>query len=228
MTKQRIYNLNFTSWAAEAATIIMAKIIQTHRVQGACTVMLTGGRSAECLYLAWAKLNGFSELRNVQFYFGDERCVPLDHLESNYGMVMRTLFQHGIPPTCEVIRMAGEQLNHEASAETYAQLLPNWIDVLLLSVGEDGHIASLFPHHSALRELRRKVVPILGSKTPYCRLTITPPTIRTAHTVFVLATGAAKVSVLAKAQLAPNQVEVLPARMVLDANWILSAGPDCL
>lgn len=205
--------------------MVMTKIMQMHRVQGSCTVMLTGGRSAECLYQAWANLTGFSEMRGIRFYFGDERCVPPDHPESNYGMVMRTLFRRGVPNACEVIRMVGEHFNHAGAAMAYAQQLPERIDVLLLTAGEDGHIASLFPHHSALQEMERKVVSIVGPKPPPCRLTITPPVIRSARTVFVLAPGAAKASVLKRAQLEPNQIEALPARMVLDANWILDTGP---
>jgi len=61
------------------------------------TVMLTGGSSATQLYTEWQKLPNFKKLTNTTFYFGDERCVPPDHPESNYGMAMQTLFEDGLP-----------------------------------------------------------------------------------------------------------------------------------
>ena len=81
----------------------------------------------------------------MSFYFGDERCVPPDHDESNYGMEMQTLFSHGVPIECSVFRMEADAIDIEAAAQRYADLLPDSIDVILLGVGEDGHIASLFP-----------------------------------------------------------------------------------
>ena len=77
--------------------------------------------------------------------FGDERCVPPDHDESNYGMAMQTLFSHGVPIECSVFRMEADAIDIEAAEQRYADLLPDSIDVILLGVGEDGHIASLFP-----------------------------------------------------------------------------------
>jgi len=64
-------------------------------------IMLTGGRSASQLYTEWQKLQNFKQLNNTTFYFGDERCVPPAHPESNYGMVMQTLFKDGLPPLCQ-------------------------------------------------------------------------------------------------------------------------------
>jgi len=161
MIDPQIYHLAPTSWPSAAATQIMAAVAQTCQARGTCSVMLTGGRSAAQLYEAWAGLPEFCQLHNVHFYFGDERCVPPDHPESNFGLAMRTLFKHGVPPACKVIRMAAEQADREAAAAAYEAQLPDKLDVLLLSVGEDGHIASLFPHSAALLETRRGVVPVL-------------------------------------------------------------------
>jgi 6-phosphogluconolactonase len=116
------------------------------------SVMLTGGRSAALLYNEWKKLPNFKTLSNVTFYFGDERCMPPDHPESNYGMAMKTLFSSGVPKGCSVERMIGESEDLVSSAELYAEQLPNIKDILLLGIGDDGHIASLFPHSTLLHE----------------------------------------------------------------------------
>ena len=68
--------------------------------------------------------------------FGDERCVPPDHDESNYGMAMQTLFSHGVPIECSVFRMEADAIDIEAAEQRYADLLPDSIDVILLGVGE--------------------------------------------------------------------------------------------
>jgi 6-phosphogluconolactonase len=62
-------------WALESAVLIQQRINDTLVECGDCSVMLTGGRSAERLYLSWAELSAFSRMKKVRFYFGDERCV---------------------------------------------------------------------------------------------------------------------------------------------------------
>jgi 6-phosphogluconolactonase len=183
--------------------------------------MLTGGRSAECLYLAWSALPDFKKLGGVHFYFGDERIVPSTHLESNYGLVMRTLFNKGIPDGCSIVRMEVEHPNRDEVSMAYEKKLPGKLDILLLSVGEDGHIASLFPHGEGLNEASRSIVPVSGPKPPNDRLTITPIVIARARKVFVLAIGAKKKDILRRARVAPHNFADLPARLVLGATWLL-------
>ena len=187
----------------------------------ACHVMLTGGRSAGQLYSAWAASPEYpANLNGVRFYFGDERCVSPDHPESNHGMAMRSLFPDGKPEGVQIHRMEADSANVEAAADRYAALLPEVIDVLLLSLGEDGHIASLFPHSAALRETRRRVVPVTGPKSPFQRLSITPPVIQSARQVFVMALGGQKRAVYEEALRDPMDINTIPARLVLNRTWI--------
>ena len=182
--------------------------------------------------LVWSELEGFNCLTNVRFYFGDERCVPPDHPESNYGLVMQTLFKNGVPSGCTVFRMQANEVDQAAAAFRYGQLIPSSIDVILFGVGDDGHIASLFPGSEALHESSQKVVPIVGPKPPCNRLTITPSVITLAKFVFVFAPGIAKAEVLRKALLAPDDFDTLPARLVLHAAWLVDEdaslfGTEC-
>lgn len=208
-------------WADVAADAVLARITARLREAGHCAVMLTGGRSAAQLYTVWARHPGFRSLSGVAFYFGDERCVPPDHGESNYGLILRTLFASGLPAGCTVHRMEADSADQDAAADRYAAGLPDRIDVLLLGVGEDGHVASLFPRSAVLGETRRGVVAVTGPKPPPRRLTITPLVIRQARSVFVLAVGAVKAAVLAEALRAPEAVAACPARLVLGATWLL-------
>jgi 6-phosphogluconolactonase len=226
-----IYYFDPATWADSSAILVMSAIQKSTLERGSCDVMLTGGRSAASLYGAWARLPNFCEMRGVRFYFGDERCVPPDSVESNYGMAIRTLFHRGIPDGCTLFRIEADEVDPEAVARRYATLLPSKIDVMLLGVGEDGHIASLFPNSASMQEMGQPVVSVIGPKRPFERITITPIVIMQARSIFVLAAGTSKAEVLAKALKAPSDFATMPARLVLNATWLLdSAGaePNCL
>lgn len=200
---------------------IQSTIIEHLEEHRTCRVMLTGGRSAGQLYREWAKSPKHPmNLKGVRFYFGDERCVSPDHPESNYGMTMRTLFPDGKPGGVQIHRIEADSPVVEAAADRYAALLPEAIDVLLLSMGEDGHIASLFPHSAALRETQRRVLPVIVPKPPFQRLTITPPVIKSARHVFVIALGEQKYAMYKEALRDPMNIETIPARIVLNRTWI--------
>ncbi|TVT68230.1 MAG: 6-phosphogluconolactonase [Denitromonas halophila] len=217
----RVKQFSPEEWAVQSARLIHdAVLAASHRADG-CTVMLTGGRSAARLYLAWRALPDFDQLCAIDFFFGDERCVQPDDPESNYGLAMRTLFASGVPSGCSVIRMVAEAPDREGACLHYEGRLPSKIDVLLLGVGEDGHIASLFPGGAVLNERTRKVAPVVGTKAPRERLTVTPVVIAQASSVFVLANGEAKAAVFRQVAGGADDFHALPACLVSGATWLL-------
>lgn len=221
MIRPEIRQFDVAKWPVQSARLIQDSIDAVLLERGQCSVMLTGGRSAERLYMVWAEIPDFQQMTGVRFYFGDERCVPPDHPESNYGMVMHTLFNQGVPAGCSVFRMETDGIDREAAALRYDDLLPGKVDVLLLGVGEDGHIASLFPGSVALKEVRRRMMSITGPKPPHERLTITPPVITQASSIFVLATGVAKAQILERALQEKHDFVSMPACLALNATWLL-------
>jgi len=223
MSNSSVTFVDSTDWAYEVAVVITNAIVEACQVRGECSIMLTGGRSAERLYQIWALLPDFASLKNTRFFFGDERFLPSDHVESNYGLAMRTLFKYGIPSTCEVRRMTVENVDQNVAAKAYEAQLPEKLDVLLLSMGEDGHIASLFPNSSTLFETDRRVVCVRAPRPPFERLTITPPVIAKARRTYVLALGRVKASVYKQARMCPEDIALLPARLVLSATWFLDS-----
>jgi len=209
------------SWPLNLLEKINATIRDSFKRKGACHIMLTGGRSAALLYRAWSTSPDFPmSLIGVNFYFGDERAVPPDHHDSNYRLVLDTLFAAGVPKGVEIHRMRAESSDLDAEAERYAALLPDLMDVILLSMGEDGHIASLFPCCPELHEASRKVVPVTDSRLTFRRLTITPPVIEKAHYVFIMAIGNQKRVVYKVALSEPSNIDGIPARLVLNRTWI--------
>jgi len=185
--------------------------------------MLTGGKSAGKLYKILGEVMVNYHFR-VDYFFGDERCVSPNAQLSNYGMSVNTLFAKSIPLGCKVERMKGECEDCSKEAERYSTKLPESVDLLLLSVGQDGHIASIFPGNKALAETEKQVVHIDSSpKPPLKRLTVTPKVIKSAKKIIVMATGKRKGKVLAKALVEPYEITQIPVRLTIGFNrvWIL-------
>lgn len=208
-------------WAEKSALLISLTVEDILLERGSCSVMLTGGGSAEELYRCWAKFPSFHKMSLVNFFFTDERCVPTWSEESNYGMAKRCLFSAGIPSDCFVYRMNGEMSSLEDAAAQYEKILPPKIDVLLLGVGEDGHVASLFPCDPALNEIKKNVMFVKGPKLPALRLTVTPNVIRNAKNVFLISKGGHKAKVLAKSILSKGEWNDLPLRLALESTWLI-------
>ncbi len=201
---------------------------------------LSGGTTPRALYETLAKDEWSSRLdwKAVTFVFGDERCVPPDHPESNFGMAQAALFHPLGIPAAQVVRMRGEDPEPERAARDYEEQLRSecpiagqWpkLDLVLLGLGQDGHIVSLFPGTPALGEQRRWVVPNRAPTGVRSRLTLTLGVINRASVVLFLVTGSAKASVV-RAVLEPRTGEerTLPAARVRPENgrvvWLLDGA----
>jgi 6-phosphogluconolactonase len=188
---------------ARAAAEEFARVVRACR-SPVFALALAGGSTPRLLYrtLAAPPFRDTIPWHRIQFFFGDERAVPLDHPESNYRMAREALLDtlglraHPMPAA-------------EGDAEGYELLLRRRVpagndglpsfDLVLLGVGTDGHTASLFPGTAALAERKRLVVmndvPALRTK----RMTFTFPLLEAARRVWILATGAEKREVVARA-----------------------------
>jgi 6-phosphogluconolactonase len=188
--------------------------------RGSCAVALSGGRTPEPIYreLAAAATIDWTQ---VDVFFADERAVPPDHPESNYGMVHRALLSRVPIPTGQVHRMEAERPDRAVAARDYARSLPPELDLLLLGMGADGHTASLFPGSSALDEQRRRVLPVVGPKPPAARLTLTPPVIEAARTLAVIVTGEDKAAMVERAIEGPVTPKAIPVQLALRGWWFL-------
>jgi len=159
-------------------------------------IVLTGGSSPRRAYeLAAARGADWSD---ATLWFGDERCVPPDDERSNFGMAEAALLSRLETPP-EVVRMQGE-LGPDAGAGAYEAEIrerlgaePRW-DLLLLGLGPDAHIASLFPSKSEKGVTDRLVVgvPVAGLEPQVPRISLTLAAMNTARHVVFLVTGASK------------------------------------
>lgn len=188
--------------------------------RGRFSLLLTGGSVAETFLPALADATVYWP--SVDVFWGDERAVPPEHADSNYGLVRRLLLDRVPLDPGRVHRMRGEAADFVAAAAEYEAELKNVLgdppalDVALLGVGPDGHVCSLFEGHPALRESTRLVVPIGDSpKPPPRRITLTLSALRHARLLVVAAWGAGKAEVVRQVRYAP--ASTLPAALAMRA-----------
>jgi 6-phosphogluconolactonase len=182
------------------------------------SLVLTGGTTAGAAYelLASEAWRDRLEWSQTTLYFGDERRVPPTDEGSCFRLVEETLLT-GVTPA-GVERMRGEEPDGDAEAERYGALLPDRLDVTLLSMGEDGHCASLFPGAPQLDEHERLCVTSIAPYEPRERITLTFPALARSRLVLILALGERKRDALARiragerlpsARVAPRDGEVV-------------------
>ncbi len=184
--------------ADEAAKRLVEAYEEALALKGRFSLALAGGSTPRLLYqrLSMEPFIDRFDWSKVHIYFGDERCVPPDHADSNYRMAREAMLQHLPIPMDNIYRMRGE-IDPQAAATEYGQLLKEQFgdagcDVVLLGMGEDGHTASLFPGTEALAEQHHRCVANFVPKLNAWRLTMTAPFINRAWQVMILVTGQSK------------------------------------
>ncbi len=164
-------------------------------------IALSGGKTPEVLFETLAcKFREKTEWDLFHFWWCDERCVDLESPESNFGEASRQLFSKVPVPAPHLHRIAGEA-HPEEEAERYSreikQHLPlhnQWpvFDLVLLGMGDDGHIASLFPGHLDLMNSPRICEVVSHPQTGQKRITLTGRVINQAHRIVIMVTGETK------------------------------------
>ena len=185
------------SYASAAAEFIAARIHDAVDARGRCRLALAGGGTPEPVYQELATIPIPWEF--VDLLWGDERCVPGDHPDSNFAMVKSALIDHIDIPPPNVRRIEGERGNTEAAAAYSAILAVAPVDVLLLGMGGDGHTASLFPGNE-LGVGGPRAIGVIGPKPPPERVSMSIDAINESREVLFLITGAGKAERLAEVQ----------------------------
>lgn len=194
------------------------------------SIALSGGNTPKRVYelLATERFARRVEWSHVDLFFGDERCVPPDHPDSNYGMAYETLISKVAIPANNVHRIIGEG-NAEESAILYETQLKTsfgaafWprFDLVLLGLGEDGHTASLFPGSAVLNERSKWVAATSAKEAEYERITLTVPVFNSAARVIFLVAGAAKAEPLSQVLRPEPGAEPLPAQLIQPSSGSL-------
>jgi 6-phosphogluconolactonase len=186
--------------AAQRAAQEVLRYLEEARMQGRTPhVALSGGGTPKRTYELLARES--EHLDEAEVWFADERCVPPEDEESNYRLAELALLDPAGIPAERVHRMEGE-LGPERGAQRYAQALRERLagrpvpvlDLIVLGIGPDGHVASLFPRAPMLQAGEDEVcLPVHDSpKPPPERITLSLAVLRSARRCLLLATGAAK------------------------------------
>lgn len=195
---------NLDAVVARLADEVSVATAQAIARRGFFSIALAGGSVAtQCfptlsqLPVSWSK---------AHFFWADERAVPASDPESNFGLADRLWLTPAGVPESSVHRMPADAPDLAAAADTYSTELMRVLgveavlDLALLGMGPDGHIASLFPGHALLTEQDRLVSPVFDSpKPPPRRLTLTLPVLAKARRVIVVAFGSSKTNALREA-----------------------------
>jgi 6-phosphogluconolactonase len=184
----------------DAAAQTVADLL-TEAARAGEEIVFTGGSTPGRAYELAAELE--ADWSRAGAWWGDERCVPPDDQNSNFGLAEKTLFEK-LEARPRIHRIRGED-DPEAAARAYEdELRGTALDLLLLGLGPDGHVASLFPDSPGLEERERLVIPAEPQLEPYIeRITLTPPVLRAARRIVFLVTGEDKADAVARALSGP-------------------------
>ena len=203
--------------AAASARLFASRVEHAVNNRGIARIAISGGSTPQTAFKLLADPKGpfLSTVPwdKIQLFWVDERCVPPDHPESNYG-VCRDLLLTKVPiPEANVFRMEGE-LDPEEAASRYESTLRNTLrlegaespafDLVMLGMGPDGHTASLFPHTEGINEFGRLVIANHVPQKDTWRITLTAPVINQGTEVAFGIAGADKADVLAKVLTGPR------------------------
>jgi len=222
-----------SEWTRFAAKSISNQANQAIQERGYYTLVLSGGSTPATVYqtLAADEFRNTLDWENCYIFWGDERCVPPEHEESNFKMAKLALLDRVPIPKENIFRIFGE-LNPSQAARNYEKVIDQFFDkrdkrfdTVLLGVGNDGHTASLFPGTEALTERSRWVIPTLMPDSDRMRVSLTFPAINNSRNILLLAKGQDKATVVAEIILNAEKLPFLPAKGITgkenSPTWIL-------
>jgi 6-phosphogluconolactonase len=222
----------------EAAAAIVSQANATLHKRDFFTIALSGGSTPRLLYALLAtdaSLRDELDWGKIHFLWGDERCVPPDHPESNYRMAHEAMLSKVPVPAANIHRVRAEDPDAHKAAGAYEQEvrllfklgageIPR-LDCVLLGMGPDGHTASLFPGTTVLSEKERLVVANWIEKFQTHRITMTAPVLNNAHSIMFLVAGDEKAETLREVLQGARQPEQYPSQLIQPAHgkllWLI-------
>jgi 6-phosphogluconolactonase len=211
--------------ARAGADRVISAAKQALASHGGFSLVLSGGSTPKALYALLAENErGAIDWSRVEIFFGDERCVPPEHQDSNYRMAREAMLAHLPLREEQIYRIRGEADAADA-AEEYERILrgrgigaQNRFDLVLLGMGADGHTASLFPETDALDAKGRLVAANYVEKLAAWRVTLTYEALLAARAIVFLIGGADKAAVLKDVLFGEEQPRLYPSQKILRAE----------
>lgn len=219
-------------WVHLATETITYQANQAINERGFFSLVLSGGSTPAPVYQSLAADQTQTEIDWERWYifWGDERCVPPNHPESNYKMASEALLEHVPIPKDNIVRIKGE-LDPKASARIYEQEIEKFFagkemrfDTVLLGVGSDGHTASLFPGQKTQAQ-KHWVIPAPHPTSSVMRISLTFQAINTSRNIIFLVKGREKSMIVAEAIQNQENEPNYPVKYILGKEkppeWII-------
>jgi 6-phosphogluconolactonase len=216
-----------------AAGLLLEIANEAADARGQFNLVLSGGGTPVPLYKRLTRTPYGEDIPwdRTQFYWGDERCVPPDHLESNYGQAARHLLIPNRIPPGQVHRIKGELSSLEAAADYSNKLSSSsgggengpLFDLLLAGLGADGHLASLFPGAITDEEMGSLAMAVSADYDgrPADRVTLTPLAINRARHILFLVVGSGKAEAVNDAIFGKHDPVLHPAHRIQPPDGVI-------
>lgn len=210
---------------------------------GHFTVAFSGGSTPKAMFTLLAAEPFLETIpwSSIYLFQVDERCVPVDHQDSNYRMMQETLLSKTPVKAENIFRIPAEKPDHDEAAEEYSNTLRMFFltgpgatktgtaplaqlprfDLIFLGMGADGHTASLFPGTAALNAGEKIAVTNYVEKLGAHRITLTAATINNARNVTFVAAGADKAATLKEVIEGPHRPDTFPSQLIRPGNGSL-------
>ena len=221
--------------AMAAAEMFASAAIEAAKLRGHARIAISGGSTPKAVFALLADpsqpfLNDIP-WSQLQLFWVDERCVPPDNAESNYGMTKAAMLDKVPLPEANIHRMEGE-LDPEEAASRYESEIRNafklegaetpTFDLILLGLGPDGHTASLFPHTDGLNEMARICIANHVPQKDTWRMTLTWPVITEGRAVAFLIEGEEKAAMVRTVFTGAYDPETYPSQLIRPASGHLT------
>jgi len=232
--------------ARKVAALFVELADSAMATSGRFSVALAGGSTPKAAYslLASDEFAPRVDWSLVHVFWGDERCVPPEHADSNYRMARETLLDYVPIEVGNIHRIRGED-DPAHAAHDYEMLLQSFFDgrcmmpqlcsrfdLIMLGMGDDGHTASLFPGTAAIHEDNHWVVAHHVEKLDAWRVTLTPVALNAASNIIFTVAGANKAEPLKQVLNGPDQPDVFPSQIIrpFDGNvhWLVDQAAAAL
>jgi 6-phosphogluconolactonase len=205
-------------WDDKVSKLIINEILLTASQNGFCNLMVTGGNTASRIYQEMHKFFVTKGYPKLNIYFTDEKCVSLGFGQTNYELFYKSFGCNALPEHVKINRINCENNDIAEEARIYGDRLEH-IDLMLLTIGDDGHIASLFKLDKKICGNDKNYLPILRNIPFVSRISITPKLIGNVNKIFVFAKGEKKHKILKNAVDEIKEYE--PISLLKNAVWFV-------
>ncbi|MEW6108803.1 MAG: 6-phosphogluconolactonase [Nitrospirota bacterium] len=221
------------SLSHKAAAIFIGTAKESIAENGRFSVVISGGSTPARLFsVLCADYRSEAVWEDTHFFWADERCVPIENKESNFGNAYRLLLSKIPVHTKNIHRIRGEDdpekeaLRYETEIRDYfGRENPAVFDLVILGMGDDGHTASLFPGSKSVNETERFAIAVDTDRLKSRRITLTLAVINKARHILFLVSGISKSNALAEIQGESKTKKMYPAGLVNPVsgavNWLV-------